>query len=104
VFERVIVLDEGRILDNAPTEELVGQFRYLSGEESAVNEAVQRSGVQPVRSESLGRHKMLAVRGSAEQLAALAPLESTLGVRTEPMNLQNVFVALCGHEDHENKG
>jgi ABC-2 type transport system ATP-binding protein len=104
VFERVIVLDEGRILENAPTEELVGQFRYLSGEESAVNEAVQRSGVQPVRSESLGRHKMLAVRGSAEQLAALAPLESALGVRTEPMNLQNVFVALCGHEDHENKG
>jgi ABC-2 type transport system ATP-binding protein len=104
VFERVIVLDEGRILENAPTEELVGQFCYLSGEENAVAEAVQRSGVQAVRSESLGRHKMLAVRGTAEQLAALAPLEGALGVQTEPMNLQNVFVALCGHEDHKNNG
>jgi hypothetical protein len=25
-------------------------------------------------------------------------------VQTEPMNLQAVFVALCGHEDRENKG
>lgn len=38
VFERVIILDEGRILENCPTEELVGQFRYISGHEDVVDQ------------------------------------------------------------------
>jgi ABC-2 type transport system ATP-binding protein len=95
VFERVIVLDEGHILENAPTEELISQFRYLSGEENAVEAAVQATGVQTLGAQSLGRHKMLAVRGSVEDFEAL---EAQAGVSVEPMNLQNVFVALCGHE------
>lgn len=95
VFERVIVLDEGHIIADEATEELVSQFRYVSGEEDAVGAAVQAAGVQTLRTEALGRHKMLAVRGRAEALDAL---EQQPGIRVEPMNLQNVFVALCGHE------
>lgn len=97
VFERVIVLHEGRIIADAPTEELVGQFRYLSGEETAVHAAVERSGVEALAAQSLGRHRMLAVRGTPEQLAAL----EAAGVECDPMTLQNVFVALCGDAPRE---
>lgn len=31
VFEEVIILDEGRIVEKAPTEELVAQFHLISG-------------------------------------------------------------------------
>lgn len=101
VFERVIVLDEGRIIADEVTEELVSQFRYLSGEEHAVNEAVKAAGVHPLSTQLLGRHKMLAVRGSAGALEALAQQP---GVSVEPMSLQNVFVALCGHEQDHKEG
>ena len=40
VFERVIVLDEGRIIADAPTEELVDRFRYVSGSAAAVDSAL----------------------------------------------------------------
>lgn len=98
VFERVIVLDEGRIIADEPTEELIDRFRFVSGEESAVREAVSEAGVEALRTESLGRHRMLAVRGSAAQFETL---EGCAGVSVEPMSLQNVFVALCGHGDGE---
>lgn len=101
VFERVIMLDEGRIIAEEETEALVSQFRYVSGEEDAVVSAVQAAGVQPLRTESLGRHKMLAVRGGADALDAL---EQQPGVQVEAMNLQNVFVALCGHEQARKEG
>ncbi len=93
VFERVVVLDEGRVLEDAPTEELIGQFRYVSGGEEAVDAACR--GVEVLSVQRLGRHKTAAVRGGAAQLAALEELD----VDVSPMNLQNVFVALCGHGD-----
>lgn len=101
VFERVIVLDEGHIIADEVTETLVSQFRYVSGEEDAVGAAVQAAGVQALSTQSLGRHKMLAVRGSADALDAL---EQQPGIRVEPMNLQNAFVALCGHETAQKEG
>jgi len=93
VFERVIVLDEGRVLEDAPTEELVGQFRFVSGPEDAVDEACR--GVEVLSVRRLGRRKTAAVRGGAVQLAAL----ERDGLDVVPMDLQDVFVALCGHGD-----
>ena len=43
VFEQVIILDQGRILENSPTEELVEQFRYISGREDVVDQACARA-------------------------------------------------------------
>lgn len=97
VFERVVILDEGHIIEECPTEELVSQFRLVSGEETAVTRALEATGAQALSAQALGRHKMLAVRGSAQQFAAL----EDAGLDVEPMNLQNVFVALCGHGDEE---
>ena len=93
VFEQVIILDEGRILENCPTEELVDQFRYISGREDEVDRVCQ--GLQVLTAQQMGRHKTVAVRaGEAQLQAALAA-----DVDVSPMNLQNVFVALCGHGD-----
>jgi len=93
VFEQVIILDEGRILENSPTEELVDQFRYVSGREDVVDEVT--NGLEVLSVHQMGRHKTVAVRGDAVKLSALEEAD----VDVSPMNLQNVFVALCGHGD-----
>ena len=95
VFEQVIILDQGRILENCPTEELIDQFRYISGRDDVVDQACV--GLEVLSVHQMGRHKTAAVRGSAAQLRAAQ--DSGADVDISPMNLQNVFVALCGHGD-----
>lgn len=95
VFERVLILDGGVIREDAPTEELVDQFRYVSGPQDAVDAALAAQGVSALAVQTLGRHKMAAVRGGEALFAALAARPE---LDVAPMNLQNVFVALCGHE------
>ena len=92
VFEQVIILDQGRILENSPTDELIDQFRYVSGREDEVDRAC--AGLEVLSRRTVGRHTTAAVRGDPEKLAALSG-----DVDVAPMNLQNVFVALCGHGD-----
>ena len=93
VFEQVIILDEGRILENCPTEELIDQFRYVSGHEDVVDEVCR--GLEVLSTHRMGRRKTVAVRGDGVKLAAAREAD----VDVSPMNLQNVFVALCGHGD-----
>ncbi len=93
VFERVIILDEGRILENADTEELIAQFHTVSGREDVVDEATR--GLQILTSEQMGRHKSVVVRGEGVKLSDAQSAD----VDVAPMSLQKVFVALCGHED-----
>lgn len=93
VFEQVIILDQGRILENAPTDELVDQFRYISGREDQVDALC--NGLEVLTTHQMGRHKTCAVRGSAAKWRDA--LEGDVDV--SPMTLQNVFVALCGHGD-----
>ena len=92
VFEQVIILDQGRILENSPTDELIDQFRYVSGREDEVDRVC--AGVEVLSRRTLGRLTTAAVRGNPEKLAALSG-----DVDVAPLNLQNVFVALCGHGD-----
>ena len=94
VFEQVIILDRGRILENSPTDELIDQFRYVSGAEAAVDRAC--AGLPVLSRRTVGRHTTAAVRVDPGKLAALEGAED---VDVAPMNLQNVFVALCGHGD-----
>ncbi len=93
VFERVIILDEGRILENADTEELIAQFHTVSGREDVVDEVTR--GLQILTSEQMGRHKSVVVRGEGVKLSDAQSAD----VDVAPMSLQKVFVALCGHED-----
>ena len=93
VFEQVIILDEGKIIENCPTEELIDQFRYVSGREDVVDEVCR--GLEVLSTHQMGRHKTAAVRGGGVKLDAALSAD----VDVSPMNLQNVFVALCGHGD-----
>ena len=93
VFERVIILDEGTILEDCPTDELVSQFHYISGREDQVDQASARLPV--LESQTAGRHKTVTVRCGDEALSALEGLD----VDVAPLNLQKVFVALCGHKE-----
>ena len=93
VFENVIILDQGRIIENCPTEELIDQFRYVTGREDVVDQVCR--GLEVLSVHQMGRHKTAAVRGGAAQLQNALQAD----VDVSPMNLQNVFVALCGHGD-----
>ena len=93
VFEEVLILDRGKIVEHAPTEELVGQFAYLSGAEEELDRAC--AGLRVLSEERVGRRTTRAVRGTPEALEAAGAFDVDLA----PMNLQNVFVALCGHGD-----
>ena len=95
VFERVLILDEGKIIENAPTDELLEQFRTISGHAAEVEKACQSLSV--LTSQSLGLHRVCVVRGEAKKLAALD--QAGLDVGIVPVTLQTAFVALCGHGD-----
>ncbi len=95
VFERVLIMDDGKIIADEYTEELLDQFRFASGNEAELKEQLsQVSGIQVLSTQRLGKHQMIAIRGTKENFETL---ESN-GVNLEHMTLQNIFVALCGHE------
>lgn len=98
VFEKVVILDEGKVVADQNTEDLVEQFRYISGPAAELDAALAERGVTPLQTQVLGGHKMVAVRGGEELFEELAARD---GLTVEGMNLQNVFVALCGHGDEE---
>lgn len=93
VFEKVIILDEGRIIENTDTEELISQFHYVSGREDVVDEVTR--GMTILSAQQMGRHKTVVVRGQDVKLAAAQDAD----VDVSPMTLQKVFVALCGHKE-----
>jgi ABC-2 type transport system ATP-binding protein len=95
VFERVIILDEGRIIENSPTDELVDQFRLISGHEDAVEQMCQ--GLEVLSTQQMGRHRSCVVRGASARWAQVPSAD----VDVSPLNLQKVFVALCGHGDEQ---
>jgi len=95
VFEQILILDEGRIIENTPTDALLEQFRSLSGHEKEVDRAC--AGLEVLTTQTLGLHKSCVVRSSPEKLTALE--RSGMDVSIAPVSLQNVFVALCGHGD-----
>ena len=91
VFERVLILDEGHITENSPTDELLGQFRTVSGRADQVEQACQ--GLTVLTTQEMGRRRSRTVRGGEAQLERLAQYD----VEVTPVSLQGVFVALCGH-------
>ncbi len=93
VFEQVIILDQGKIVENCPTEELISQFHGISGREDVVDEVTR--GMEVLATQLLGKHKLATVRCDATKLAAARDAD----VDVTPLSLQKVFVALCGHED-----
>ncbi len=98
LFERVIILDRGRILENCDVEDLVAQFHFISGREDVVDRVTRDVKVLAVH--QTGLHKTVSVRCELEQLREAREADVDIGA----MDLQQVFVALCSHPDGEEGG
>ncbi|MGM9619289.1 MAG: ATP-binding cassette domain-containing protein [Oscillospiraceae bacterium] len=92
VLEEVIILDKGRVLRRAMTEELVGSARLVSGRAEDVDAAT--AGLETHRPELYGRGKSVTVL-----LKEGESLREGCDVTVQGMTLQKVFVALCGEEE-----
>ena len=91
VFDRVLVLKEGQLIEDCETDALLAQFCAVSGREDVVDAAC--AGHTPLRVETMGRQKCCTLRTPAADIAARG-----LDVDVTPLALHQVFVALCGGE------
>lgn len=91
VFDRVLILKEGRLIEDCDADALLAQFCTVSGRDDVVAAACE--GYAVLRTETLGRQTMCTVRAPAGAVAARG-----LDVDCGAVTLQQVFVALCGHE------
>ena len=93
VMEEVIILDKGKILMMENTQELVDRARYVTGLADQVDGAT--AGLPCHHIEKIGRSKTVTVL-----LPAGEDLNPGYDVTVQPVNLQKLFVALCGEEVH----
>ena len=93
VMEEVIILDKGKILLMENTQQLVDRARYVTGLADQVDGAT--AGLPCHHAETMGRSKAVTVL-----LPAGEDLNPGYDVTVQPVNLQKLFVALCGEEVH----
>ena len=93
VMEEVIILDKGKILMKENTQELVDRARYVTGLTDQVDGAT--AGLPCHHIEKIGRSKTVTVL-----LPEGEDLNPGYDVTVQPVNLQKLFVALCGEEVH----
>ena len=93
VMEEVIILDKGKILLMENTQQLVDRARYVTGLADQVDGAT--AGLPRHHAETMGRSKAVTVL-----LPAGEDLNPGYDVTVQPVNLQKLFVALCGEEVH----
>lgn len=87
LFEKVIIIDDGQIIIEENTEELLARAYRVSGEETNVDAAVRN--FKTYHPESIGRNKVVTV-------LADEPVDGFNGdVQVEPVPLQNLFYAMC---------
>ena len=91
VMEEVIILDKGKILMMENTQELVDRARYVTGLADQVDGAT--AGLPCHHIEKIGRSKAVTVL-----LPEGEDLNPGYDVTVQPVNLQKLFVALCGEE------
>ena len=91
VMEEVIILDKGKILMKENTQELVDRARYVTGLADQVDGAT--AGLPCHHIEKIGRSKTVTVL-----LPEGEDLNPGYDVTVQPVNLQKLFVALCGEE------
>lgn len=91
VFEEVIILDKGHIVLKENTQDLLDRSCHISGKEEEVDRAA--AGLATYHPEKLGRSKGVTVLLKPGQT-----VEANAELSVQPVNLQQVFIALCGKE------
>lgn len=96
VLEEVIMLHNGRILLKENTQELVNRAVRVSGLEAEVDKAVK--GLKTFSPERTGRGKGITVL-----LEGKDQVNGSCDVTVQPLNLSEVFVALCSEKEAVNE-
>lgn len=91
VLEEVIIVDQGKILLKENTQELLERSFHVSGREDEVDRATE--GMEIHHEERLGRSKGVTVMLEPGQR-----IPEHCDVTVQKLNLQKLFVALCGEE------
>ena len=89
VFEEVIMMKDGKVILKENTQELLARACTVSGLEETVDKTVD--GLKTYHPEKIGRSKSVTVL--ADDVKSL-PTHPDLNIT--PINLQNLFVAMCG--------
>ena len=92
IIEHTVIIRDGRILKDAPTEELTADAHTVSGPAAAVEEYL--SGKQVLSQSVLGGLKTACVQGQPER-----PLPD--GLELSRVNLQDYFISLMQEEDRK---
>lgn len=91
LFEEVIILDKGKIVMKKNTQELLERAVHVSGREEEVDRAV--AGLHCMHPEKMGRSKGVTVL-----LQEGEHIRESGELSVQPVNLQQLFVAMCGKE------
>ena len=97
VFEKVLIMKEGHLIEDCDADELLAQFCAVTGRDDVVDAAC--AGLEVLHTESLGRQKSCVVRVPAAAITAKG-----LDVDCTGLTLQKVFIALCGHNQESREG
>lgn len=92
IFEEVIIVDRGKVLLKENTQDLLDRSFHVSGHADEVDQAT--AGLKVYHEERLGRSKGVTVLLSGGE-----QIPDGYDVTVQKLNLQKVFVALCGKEE-----
>lgn len=96
VFEEIIILHKGNIIEKTNTDEYLRRFHYVYGREDVVDQAT--NGLRVVHTEGIGRQKTVCVQANLEDLAQNA---EGLDVDISPVPLHKAFIYVTGGEKEE---
>ncbi len=93
VFEKILIIKDGALVECLPVDELKEKARYISGKAAIVDEVV--TGMKVIFSEIVGNVKICAVYGELtdEQLKKLPDYE----VDISPIPVQKLFIYLTNN-------
>lgn len=91
IFEEIMIIDKGNMILKENTQELLERTCHVSGREEEVDRLT--AGYKTWHPEKMGRSKGITVMLQPGQ-----SLKESTEVTVQPMNLQQVFIAMCGRE------
>lgn len=97
IFEEIILIDKGSVLEKCNTEGYLAQFFYVYGRDDAVDAAT--TGLPVLHKEGIGRQKTVCVRDTKGALQAKA---AGLDVEISSVPLHKVFIYVTGGEKEGN--
>lgn len=94
IFEEIMLMHQGNLVEKKNTDEFLGDFHYISGHEDCISENVKK--LEIIHTENLGRQQTVCVRCAIDEL----PDHKDLNIAPAP--LHKVFVYITGGEREEN--